>query len=84
MNDPEIVTHPEMQLFARWRASAHPDLLGVHDLSEMLASGRWFARKFQHGDPVLDRLDTVVDGVSADDAAVGGTSEEPVRGASRQ
>ena len=61
MNDPKVVVRPEMLHFARWGASAHPDILGVEDLSAMLASGRWFARKFVEDDPVLDELHVVLD-----------------------
>jgi hypothetical protein len=61
LNDPSIVVQPEMLHFARWRASSHPDYLTVDDLPEMLASGRWFARKFLPDAPVLDRLDNLLD-----------------------
>jgi hypothetical protein len=61
MNDPDIVVRPEMLHFARWQASAHPDDLGLDDLDEARASGRWFARKFTQDSPALDRLDELLD-----------------------
>lgn len=51
-------------LFARWQEGAnHPDLLGVDDLDEVLASQALFARKFDSDqDPeVLDELERRVD-----------------------
>ncbi len=50
--------------FVRWEgpAAASPATLDTHDLSAALASGKFFARKFDvRADPaVLDRLDTLV------------------------
>jgi len=51
-------------LFARWQEGAnHPDLLGVGDLDEALASPALFARKFdgEHDPDVLDELDRRLD-----------------------
>lgn len=50
--------------FTRWQPLAnHPDVLGVADLDEVLASGKFFARKFDaNRDPdVLDELERRVD-----------------------
>jgi len=51
-------------LYARWQQGAnHPDLLGVEDLDEALASSALFARKFDSGhDPeVLAELERRID-----------------------
>jgi len=61
-NDPAVVVRPEMLHFGEWVGSPHPRHLGVEDLPAMLGSGRWFARKFRPEDPVLDRLDALLDG----------------------
>lgn len=55
-------------LFARWQEGAnHPDVLGVDDLDEVLASQAFFARKFDetHDPEVLDELERRVDAVGA-------------------
>jgi hypothetical protein len=39
----------------------HPKTLDGSDLSRMLASGCWFARKFAEDDPVLDTLDRMLE-----------------------
>jgi len=45
-----------------WSAGGpNPKLLGLEDLPAMLASDAHFARKFAPDDPVLDRLDAVLD-----------------------
>ncbi|CAI0437723.1 unnamed protein product [Linum tenue] len=35
----------------------HPHVLSLNDTERMIASGAAFARKFQHNDPVLDKID---------------------------
>lgn len=63
-NDPSLVNLPGMLHFTRWGGSPHPHILTTADLPEMLASGFWFARKFQQDDPVLDALDEHLDAAS--------------------
>jgi len=51
-------------LYARWQQGAnHPDLLGIEDLGEALASSALFARKFdsEHDPEVLDELERRVE-----------------------
>jgi hypothetical protein len=61
--DPGLRLSGDTRRFTRWvDGASHPEVLGVGDLSSMLASGLDFARKF---DPtvdsrVLDELDRVV------------------------
>lgn len=45
--------------------TGRPDVLTAADLPEILASGAWFARKFDADDPVLDTLDARVLGRGA-------------------
>lgn len=60
-NRPELTVSRDNRRFARWNGGgAHPALLTAGDIDAMFASGAHFARKFQHGDPVLDRLDAVL------------------------
>jgi hypothetical protein len=61
-NAPELANHAGLLHFTRWGSSSHPEWLGVDDLAEMLESSHWFARKFREGDPVLDELDSLLDG----------------------
>ncbi|KAL6999517.1 hypothetical protein U1Q18_000677 [Sarracenia purpurea var. burkii] len=35
----------------------HPHILTINDTAKMIESGAAFARKFKHGDPVLDKID---------------------------
>ncbi len=63
-NQSDLVNLPGMLHYARWAASPHPEWLTIEDLPAMLASGRWFARKFREDDPVLDRLDDRLDRTS--------------------
>lgn len=63
-NNPSLSNRAGMIHYARWRGSPHPDWLTTADLPEMLASGFWFARKFQQDDPVLDALDEHLDAAS--------------------
>jgi hypothetical protein len=65
LNAPHLSNNAGMLHYARWRDSPHPEWLGEADLDDMRDSGLWFARKFQPDDPVLDRLDALLD-----DAAV--------------
>lgn len=44
-----------------WSAGKeHPKVLGLEDLEALMLSGKCFARKFDHGAPVLDRIDEVI------------------------
>jgi Core-2/I-Branching enzyme len=44
--------------FTKWpENTAHPKWLGAEDLTDMINSGAWFARKFLPDDPVLNALD---------------------------
>lgn len=63
-NAPELRVELHDLHHIRWtrRATGHPDVLGVADLPELLASPAHFARKFDvaHDVEVLDRLDQVI------------------------
>jgi hypothetical protein len=63
-NEHTLKNDPGMLHYARWEASPHPSWLSTDDLDEMLASGKWFARKFRQDDTVLDLLDDRLDRVS--------------------
>jgi hypothetical protein len=56
-NAPELNICTESRHYLCWQKGNHPRLLERRDLSQMLASSAHFARKFAHGDPVLDALD---------------------------
>ncbi len=60
MNSPQVRTRSPHLTYLRFphASSAHPATLGLEDLPEMLASGRYFARKVEEG-PLLDALDRV-------------------------
>jgi hypothetical protein len=60
-NDSDLRNWAGMLHYARWHDSPHPVLLTEADIDVMLQSGRWFARKFRENDPVLDRLDRLLD-----------------------
>lgn len=62
-NDASLRNLPRMMHYATWVDSPHPVWLTEADLAPMLASGRWFARKFAPDDPVLDILDRLLDAV---------------------
>lgn len=63
-NAPELKIEPRDLHHIRWtRArSGHPDVFGVADLPELLASPCYFARKFDIAQDidVLDRLDQAI------------------------
>lgn len=49
---------PDNRRYIDWnKPAAHPKLLDESDLDRIVASGRWFARKFSPGHPVLDAID---------------------------
>jgi hypothetical protein len=48
----------ESKHYIRWEKGHHPRFLDRHDLPAVLASRAHFARKFAHGSPALDVLDT--------------------------
>jgi len=51
----------EKRRFANWRGGgAHPKILGMEDLPEILASKSHFARKFDKDTAILDELDRLV------------------------
>ena len=53
--------NPDHRRYIDWSAPVqHPRTLGIGDVDAMLASGRWFARKFMEDDAVLDALDAAV------------------------
>ena len=58
-NDPDMAIDSRTFRYIDWREdkATHPKELGMADLPAMLSSGQHFARKFVHGDPVLDALD---------------------------
>ena len=64
-NDQALRNDPGMLHYARWEASPHPSWLSTGDLDVMLASGKWFARKFRQDDTVLDLLDKRLDRLSS-------------------
>jgi len=63
-NAPGIHVEPTALHFVRWTRpqSGHPDILGIADLPELLASPAFFARKFDAAidSDVLDRLDELI------------------------
>lgn len=64
-NRAELTIQRDSRRFAKWNGGgAHPATLTTGDLDEMLASKAHFARKFRHGDPVLDRIDEALLGRS--------------------
>jgi hypothetical protein len=57
-NRAELTVQRDTRRFAQWKGGgAHPATLTSNDLVEMLSSGAHFAGKFNHNDPVLDRID---------------------------
>jgi hypothetical protein len=65
-NRRELSVQRDSRRYAQWNGGgAHPSLLNSGDLDRMLASGAYFARKFAHDDPVLDRVDEVLLGAPA-------------------
>src|SRR5262249_47549067 len=52
----DLVQAPSKR-FTKWPPAYHPKWLGVEDLTDMINSGAWFARKFLPDDPVLNALD---------------------------
>jgi len=59
-SDARLRNSAGMLHYARWYDSPHPVWLTSADLAEMRESGHWFARKFRPDDPVLDRLDELL------------------------
>ena len=58
MNEVGLTICRDNKRFAEWNGGgAHPMILGEAQLDEMMASGAFFARKFQLGSAVLDMLD---------------------------
>jgi hypothetical protein len=54
----ELVIDRDNRRFTDWNGGgAHPRILTEDDLPAMLSSGAFFARKFAHASPVLERLD---------------------------
>ncbi|SKA46087.1 Core-2/I-Branching enzyme [Chitinophaga eiseniae] len=44
-----------------WSAGKeHPKVLGLEDMEALMLSGKCFARKFDYGAPVLDRIDEII------------------------
>ncbi|MGN7824458.1 beta-1,6-N-acetylglucosaminyltransferase [Chitinophaga sp. 22536] len=44
-----------------WSAGKeHPKALGLEDMDALLQSGKYFARKFDYGSPVLDKIDQLL------------------------
>lgn len=66
LNAPHLRNSAGMLHYARWSESPHPEWLGEADLAEMEDSGLWFARKFRPDEPVLDRLDELLDDAAVD------------------
>jgi hypothetical protein len=61
-NAPQFRVSNENYRYIDWRSgSRNPRTLGAEDLSAMLDSPAHFARKFAPDDPVLDRLDELLD-----------------------
>ena len=57
-NEPGLRLVRDNHRYAQWNGGgAHPQLLTSGDLAGIRASNAHFARKFDHGDPVLDRID---------------------------
>ena len=62
MNEPSLRVCRDNKRFAQWNGGgAHPIVLGEIQLDEMLSSGAFFARKFQHGSDVLDKIDDALE-----------------------
>ncbi|MGH3358872.1 MAG: beta-1,6-N-acetylglucosaminyltransferase [Nocardioidaceae bacterium] len=62
-NAPDLTVRNDSLRYFDFSASRanHPNVLTEADLPAMLASGAWFARKFDQDAPVLDRLDGLLD-----------------------
>lgn len=61
MNMPGLRVCRDNKRFAEWNGGgAHPVLLSEEQLDEMLGSGAFFARKFERGSPLLDRIDELL------------------------
>jgi hypothetical protein len=60
-NRPDIRVSPDNKRYIQFEPGVpNPRMLGLDDLPAMIASSAHFARKFEPGDPVLDRLDEMV------------------------
>lgn len=60
-NEPGLTLDRDNRRYAQWNGGgAHPQQLGIADLPAIMASNAHFARKFDHDDPVLDRIDAVL------------------------
>lgn len=58
LNQSDLRIERDNRRYAEWNGGgAHPMTLGEAQLNEMLASGAFFARKFELGAPVLDMID---------------------------
>ncbi len=58
MNAPQLNICLDNKRFAEWNGGgAHPMVIGIDQVDEMLGSGAFFARKFAHQSPVLDVID---------------------------
>lgn len=60
-NSPGLKLCRDNHRFVKWQGEDHPKELDEGDADEMLASGNFFARKFQDGAPVLDVIDARLD-----------------------
>ncbi|MGY5882412.1 beta-1,6-N-acetylglucosaminyltransferase [Modestobacter lacusdianchii] len=62
VNAPDVRVERASLHHIRWSdaGSGRPDVFAEEDLPGILASGKFFARKFERDSPVLDRLDDVV------------------------
>lgn len=62
-NEPGLRLVRDNRRYAQWNGGgAHPQLLTEADLPAIRASNAHFARKFAHGEPVLDRIDALLFG----------------------
>ena len=67
MNEAGLKVCRDNKRFAEWNGGgAHPMFLGPEQVDEMLASGAFFARKFEHDSPVLDQIDSALESGSID------------------
>lgn len=62
-NEPGMRLTRDNHRYARWNGGgAHPQLLTMDDWDGIRSTNAHFARKFAHGEPVLDRIDELLFG----------------------
>ena len=82
-NTPGLVICRDNRRFAEWNGGgAHPMALTRDQLPDMLASGAFFARKFDAGAAVLDDIDRALAGAKPSSGGTGSRTRRPKRGRS--